>query len=112
MPDLMKLECVPCRGGATSLTEEQIAALLPDVPAWRVVEVESVKSLERIFEFSDYKEAMGFANRTAEIAERHDHHPQITIEWRCVTVRWWTHVIGGLHLNDFIMAARTTALYR
>jgi len=45
-----------------------------------------------------------------EIAEAEDHHPLVVTEWGRVTVQWWTHKIGGLHQNDFIMAAKTDRL--
>ena len=45
-----------------------------------------------------------------ELAEAEGHHPAILTEWGSVEVSWWTHKIGGLHMNDFIMAARTDEL--
>ncbi|MBL8097578.1 MAG: 4a-hydroxytetrahydrobiopterin dehydratase [Anaerolineales bacterium] len=39
-----------------------------------------------------------------------DHHPLIKLEWSRVTLQWWTHVIKGLHQNDFIMVAKTDEL--
>ncbi len=44
-------------------------------------------------------------------AEAQGHHPVLITTWGKVTVVWWTHAIRGLHENDFIMAARTDALY-
>ena len=52
-----------------------------------------------------------FANAIGGAAEEQGHHPALLVEWGKVTVSWWTHAIGGLHRNDFIMAARTDALY-
>jgi 4a-hydroxytetrahydrobiopterin dehydratase len=46
------------------------------------------------------------------LAEQADHHPAILIKWGKVTVTWWTHVLHGLHLNDFILAARTDRLFQ
>ncbi|MEJ2511439.1 MAG: 4a-hydroxytetrahydrobiopterin dehydratase [Anaerolineales bacterium] len=48
-----------------------------------------------------------FANQVGDLAENQDHHPAILVEWGRVTVTWWTFVIGGLHTNDFISAAKT-----
>jgi len=53
---------------------------------------------------------MDFTNQVAKIANDEDHHPAILTEWGKVTVTWWTHKIRGLHLNDFIMAAKTDQL--
>jgi 4a-hydroxytetrahydrobiopterin dehydratase len=54
---------------------------------------------------------MEFANQISIIAEQGDHHPALLIEWGRVTVTWWSHSIGGLHLNDFVMAAKTDEIY-
>jgi 4a-hydroxytetrahydrobiopterin dehydratase len=75
------------------------------------VEMEGVKRLERAYKFKNFREALEFTNQVGEIAEQEDHHPLIQIEWGKVTLNWWTHVIGGLHRNDFIMAAKSDRLY-
>ncbi len=93
-----------------ALTEEEIAALQPEVSEWEVVEVEGIKRLERTFKLKNFIEAMAFTNKIAMIAEKEDHHPLIVTEWGRVKVQWWTHVIKGLHKNDFIMAAKTNLL--
>lgn len=66
--------------------------------------------LQRFYFFSDFKSALAFSQCVGEEAEIMGHHPAILTEWGKVTVTWWTHAIGGLHRNDFIMAARTDAL--
>ena len=53
----------------------------------------------------------GGSNRVGALAEQEGHHPALLTEWGRVTVSWWTHAIGGLHRNDFILAARTDTLY-
>ncbi len=77
-----------------------------------MVEEAGIRRLERAFRFADWAEALAFTNRVGALAEEADHHPAILIEWGRATVRWWTHVIGGLHRNDFILAARTDRLYQ
>ena len=57
--------------------------------------------------FADFAAALDFTNRIGALAESEDHHPAILTEWGRVTIGWWTHVVGGLHRNDFIMAAQT-----
>ena len=104
-------KCIPCRGGEPALTEAEIAEFLPQVPAWELVEVDGIKRLERLFKFKDYAEAVAFTNKIAAIAEEEDHHPRIVLEWGRVTVQWWTHVVKGLHRNDFIMAAKTDEMF-
>jgi 4a-hydroxytetrahydrobiopterin dehydratase len=103
--------CVPCRGGVPPLAGEEIAELRPQVPEWRVVERDGVPRLERVFRFPDFASALAFTNRVGALAEEEGHHPSLLTEWGRVTVGWWTHAIGGLHRNDFVMAARTDAIH-
>ena len=110
MTELYRMKCVACRGGEPPLTEDEIAKHSPEVPEWRVKQVDGVSRLERTYPFRDFDEAVAFTNRVAEIAAAEDHHPLIMTEWGKVTVQWWTHKIKGLHQNDFIMAAKTDRL--
>jgi 4a-hydroxytetrahydrobiopterin dehydratase len=110
MSELSAMQCVACRGGEPTLTESEIDRWLPEVPDWRVKEVEGVKRLERIFKLKNFVQALDLTNRIGAVAEAEGHHPLIVTEWGRVTVQWWTHKIGGLHQNDFIMAAKTDRL--
>jgi len=110
MNDLSNMKCVACRGGEPKLSDEQITEFHPQVPDWQVKELDGVKRLERVFKLKNFVEAMAFTTRVAMIAEKEDHHPLIITEWGRVTVQWWTHKIGGLHQNDFIMAFKTDRL--
>lgn len=67
----------------------------------------SFDCLTKTYSFDTYEKALGFVNKVARLAEEAQHHPQIVFSWGRVEVRWWTHDLGGLHLNDFILAART-----
>lgn len=111
MSDLAKMRCVPCEGDVDPLTDEQIRDYLTQVPEWTVVEDPAVKKLERTYSFDDFAAALAFTNRVGEAAEEQGHHPVLTTTWGRVTVTWWTHAIGGLHENDFVMAAKTDELY-
>lgn len=108
---LAELKCIPCRGGDPSLTDVEVEDLLPNIPEWSFVAQDSILRLQRVFKFKNYAEAIGFTNKVAAIAEEEDHHPLIVLEWGRVTVQWWTHVVKGLHHNDFIMAAKTDELF-
>jgi 4a-hydroxytetrahydrobiopterin dehydratase len=110
-PPLARERCVPCRAGAPPLTDGDIAALRPELPDWRVVEREGIRRLERVYAFPDFAAALAFTNRVGAVAEAEAHHPALMTEWGRVSVAWWTHAIGGLHRNDFVMAAKTDALY-
>jgi len=110
MNELARMHCEACRRGAPAVPEEERAGLMRQIPEWRVVSMEGVDRLERVFEFPDFLSALAFTNRVGEAAEGEGHHPALLTEWGRVTVTWWTHKIGGLHRNDFIMAARTDRL--
>jgi 4a-hydroxytetrahydrobiopterin dehydratase len=104
------MKCIPCRGGDPTLTDAEIENLKLFVPLWQIKEVDGVRRLERIFKLKNFAEALKLTNKIGAIAEEEDHHPLIVTEWGRVTVQWWTHIIRGLHNNDFIMAARTDGL--
>jgi len=112
MTDLHQMNCVACRAGEPTLNEGEIYMLHPQIPGWQVKEVDGVKRLERLFKFKNFAQALEFTNKVGAIAEEEDHHPLIITEYGKVTVNWWTHTIGGLHQNDFIMAAKTDELYQ
>jgi len=107
VPELAAEKCIPCRGGIPPLTESEIRALLPQIPTWEVAERNGIPLLQSQFKFRNFSDALTFTNKVAALAEAEDHHPRIVTEWGRVTVQWWTHVIKGLHRNDFIMAAKT-----
>jgi 4a-hydroxytetrahydrobiopterin dehydratase len=111
MQRLVEQKCVPIRGGEPTVSEEEMSQFLLQVPGWQVVEREGVKRLERGFKFKDFGQALAFTNGVGELAEEQGHHPVLLTEWGRVTVTWWTHKIGGLHRNDFIMAAKTDQAY-
>ncbi|NOR79778.1 MAG: 4a-hydroxytetrahydrobiopterin dehydratase, partial [Methyloprofundus sp.] len=60
--------------------------------------------------FNNFVDAMAFTQKVSVLAEDENHHPTILTEWGKVTVCWWSHKIKGLHVNDFIMAAKTDQL--
>jgi 4a-hydroxytetrahydrobiopterin dehydratase len=92
-------------------SDAEIAVLRPKVPEWQVGQREGTERLERVFEFPNFAQALAFTHRVGEQAEAEGHHPALLTEWGKVTVTWWTHKIGGLHRNDFIMAAKTDGLF-
>jgi len=112
MSELTSMKCVPCRGGEPPLSRAEIDDLTPQVPDWEVIEVEDIPRLKRAFKFKNFAQALAYTDLVGELAEEEDHHPSLLTEWGRVTVTWWTHKIKGLHQNDFIMAAKTDALYK
>lgn len=107
---LSKEGCEACRPDAPMLTEEQVEALLPEVPQWQVIEEEGQKRLHRVFKTKNFNEALALAHMIGAFADEVDHHPRFVVEWGSLAVTWWSHKIGGLHRNDFVCAARSDEL--
>lgn len=107
MAELATMKCEACRRGAPTATAEERREFLPQIPGWAIREVAGEERLERVYTFPDFAKALEFTNEVGALAEAEGHHPALLTEWGKVTVGWWTHKIGGLHRNDFIMAART-----
>jgi 4a-hydroxytetrahydrobiopterin dehydratase len=99
--------CEACRVGSPTVTDEELAKLLPQLPEWELITVHGIRRLRRTFKFPDFATALGFTDRVGALAEEAGHHPALLTEWGRVTVTWWTHKIKDLHRNDFVMAART-----
>jgi 4a-hydroxytetrahydrobiopterin dehydratase len=109
---LTEERCVACRRDAPTVSDAEIAALLPQIPDWELVELDGIKRLRRVFSFDDFAQALDFTRTVGALAEQEGHHPALLTEWGRTTVSWWTHKIKGLHRNDFIMAAKTDVLAR
>ena len=112
MQELTEQKCEACRVGAPSVTPEEIRELQPKIPDWQIIEEDGIRKLDRRFQFKNFKDALAFTNAVGAIAEEEGHHPRLTAEWGKVGVTWWTHKIRNLHKNDFIMAAKTDAVYK
>jgi len=104
--------CEACNGDAPRVTGAEKQALSKEIPSWDILKVDGKEQLCKEFKFRNFVKALAFTNKVGELAEAENHHPAILVEYGKVTVSWWTHVIGGLHKNDFIMAARTDSAYR
>ena len=110
--DLLKdMKCQACRKNSPLVTAAEIEDLRPQLPEWALVERSGIQRLERAYGFENFVQALLFTTKVGELAEEEGHHPALLTEWGKVTVTWWTHVIHGLHRNDFIMAAKTDQMY-
>ena len=112
MKALVQLKCSPCRIGAPTVPDKEISQFLSQLPGWKLVEESNIKRIQRVFTFNDFIQALAFTNKVGELAESEGHHPALETTWGTTTVTWWTHMIGGLHKNDFIMAAKTDDLFQ
>ncbi len=103
--NLSQKHCVPCEGGTPPLPEDKENELHAHVATWIILRDEAHK-LRKQFTFKDFKESIQFVNKLAEIAEQEGHHPDIYIFYNKVQIDLFTHAVGGLSENDFIMAAK------
>ncbi len=103
--DLTKKHCVPCEGGTPPFTEQQEDEYISKVPKWSLLR-DGEHKIRRQFTFKDFKEALAFVNIVGEVAEEEQHHPDIYIFYNKVQLDLFTHAVGGLSENDFIMAAK------
>ena len=106
MENLTKKKCVPCEGGIQPLEGEEIEKLLSQITGWELEEVGGHEQIAKEFEFKNFVKALEFVNKVGEIAETEGHHPNIGINYSKVKLSNYTHAIGGLHENDFILAAK------
>ncbi len=103
---LQSKRCKPCEGGIVPMTDEEVESMLTNVPGWKHEDKEIVAT----FSFKNYYQTVSFINAVAWIANREDHHPDISFGYKSCTIRYSTHSIGGLSENDFICAAKINAL--
>ena len=106
MTELSKKTCSACEIGAPLVPHDQQIDLLKDLDGW-VIDDSDISKLIKEFQFNNYEQSINFTNLIADLAETEDHHPKITLEWGRVTLEWWSHKIKGLHMNDFICAAKS-----
>lgn len=111
MTQLTAQRCEACRADSPPVTDAEIETYKPQVPEWDIVERDGIPRLERVFRFGDFAGALAFTNQVGAVAEEEGHHPALLTEWGRVTVTWWTHKIRNLHVNDFVMAAKTDQLF-
>jgi 4a-hydroxytetrahydrobiopterin dehydratase len=102
--DLTKKKCRPCEGDMKALTPDEARMLVAQVPKWKLRKDEP--RLWREYTFKDFVRAMKFVNKVAELAEAEGHHPDVHIHYNKVKLVLWTHDLGGLSENDFILAAK------
>jgi 4a-hydroxytetrahydrobiopterin dehydratase len=105
MDDLKDQHCRPLEG-QPAMPAEQVEAQLARLPQW----VLKQGAIEKSFRFGNFYETMAFVNALAWIAHAQDHHPELQLGYDRCTVRFSTHSVGGISINDFICAAKVDAL--
>ncbi|MBI2195201.1 MAG: 4a-hydroxytetrahydrobiopterin dehydratase [Planctomycetes bacterium] len=107
--ELTRKKCRPCEGGVPPLTRQESENLLVQTPNWEITE--DGKRIRREWTVRNFVTAIDFFNRVAKVAEEEGHHPDVhLVRYRQVAIELWTHAIGGLSENDFIVAAKIDQL--
>ena len=105
MSPLAARRCQPLEGHP-AMTAGEIARHLADAPGWALVD----GAIQKRYDFADYHRTMAFVNAVAWVAHAEDHHPDLLVAYNRCTVRFNTHAVGGISVNDFICAAKVDAL--
>ena len=108
--DLTKQKCEACTIDAPLIDEKRFTELLEDLDGWEIIH-QDINILCKTYSFDSYKDSVKFSMDIAKLAEDEDHHPAILLEWGSVRLQWWSHKIKGLHMNDFICAAKSDKIY-
>ena len=107
--NLTQKSCKACEGGIPALNREELDPYLNQINGWELLELECFK-IQKRFVFKDFKEAMTFVNQVADLSEKDNHHPNVTVAYNKVDILLWTHAVEGLSENDFILAAKIDCL--
>ena len=111
MLDLSDKKCEACTIDAPLVNSVDYPDLLKELGDWSIEE-ESINKLVKTYNFANYADSVSFTNKIADLAEAEDHHPKIVLQWGSVKLEWWSHKIKGLHLNDFICAAKSDKIFK
>ncbi len=106
---LSQRHCIPCEGGVDPLRGEKLSVYTSILPDWIVIDEIRI---EKDFVFKNFKQAVVFINKIADVAEEEGHHPDILLHnWKKVKIMLTTHAIKGLSENDFILAVKINRIY-
>lgn len=110
--ELSKRKCIPCEDkNLKPFDLERAEEYMVDVKGWELLKVGEVLKISREFKFKDFVEALDFVNKVGDLAETEGHHPDILMHsWNKVAVTLYTHSIGGLSENDYILAAKINTI--
>ena len=108
--DLTNKKCEPCEGGTKPFDKSEAEKYLSMLKAgWELIEEDEFK-IRKKYKFETFRDAVNFINKVADLAESEDHHPNIFNSYNRVTITLFTHSIGGLSINDFILASKIELL--
>ena len=102
---LVAKKCKPCEGGVEPCTLEEATNQLSNLSGWCLTH--DGQRIRKDWVVKHFMAGMEFFNKVAEVAEEDGHHPDFHLEgYRNLSIELWTHAIGGLSENDFILAAK------
>lgn len=102
-------KCVPCEGGVPRLSPQEATRLLGEVNGWRLTD--DGLRIRKEWKAKHFMAAIEFFDKVAALAEDEGHHPDLHLtSYRHVAIEIWTHAIGGLSENDFILAAKIDSI--
>lgn len=90
------------------LAPEQVTERLKQIPGWE----QKGNAISKLFRFKEFMDGIRFVGKVAEIAERMDHHPDITINYTRITFSCSTHSEGGITEKDFKLAGDIENAFR
>jgi 4a-hydroxytetrahydrobiopterin dehydratase len=107
--DLSAKKCVPCEGGIPKYSATDAEAQIAALPGWRLTH--DATRIRRDWKLRNFRDGIKLINNVAALAEREQHHPDLHLEgYRHVWIEIYTHAVGGLSENDFILAAKIDAI--
>ncbi len=102
-------KCEPCEGGVDPCPLPFVKEQLQRLSGWHLTD--NNQRIRKEWKVKNFMAGMAFFEKVAELAEADGHHPDIHLEsYRNVAIELWTHAIGGLSENDFILAAKIDQL--
>ena len=106
---LCSVKCKPCEGGVSRLTHDEAQLQVKQLQGWSVLS--NPDRITKHWTVKSFVAAIDFFNKVTALSESEGHHPDLhLVNYRNVTIDIWTHAIGGLSLNDFILAAKLDQL--
>lgn len=110
MKAFLQRHCEACTSDE-AMERTEVERFLADFDGWQLYDADGELRLQKRFSFNDFANALLFTNQIGALAEEENHHPDLLTRWGQVDVTWYTHKVNGVHVNDFICAARTDQLF-
>jgi 4a-hydroxytetrahydrobiopterin dehydratase len=107
---LTKKKCIPCEGYSDPLNNLEEDKFLSEVKNWKIIR-DGEHRIIKEYSLIHFRDSISFVNQIADLSEDEGHHPNITIKFNTVIIEIYTHAIGGLSENDFILAAKIDEIF-